>query len=175
IQQDSYIKAAKDKGYVILQLDSLIDSAFLNQMEMKWENVQFTRVDAETTDNLIDKSDNIESLLSEEDSGKLKDLFNFQIDKVNLNVEVKGLSTEAPPVIATRPEFMRRMKDMSSISGMGSFYESMPDEVNLVVNGNHQIYQNILKDTNEHRQKLMIRNLADLALLSQGLLQGNNL
>src|SRR5690606_15964407 len=103
IQQDSYIKAAKDKGYVILQLDSLIDSAFLNQMEMKWENVQFTRVDAETTDNLIDKSDNIESLLSEEDSGKLKDLFNFQIDKVNLNVEVKGLSTEAPPVIATRP------------------------------------------------------------------------
>jgi len=64
---------------------------------------------------------------------------------------------------------------MSAISGMGSFYENMPDEVNLIINGNHQIYQNILKETNEENQKKMARNLADLALLSQGLLQGSAL
>lgn len=174
-QQDSYIKAAKDKGYIVLQLDTLIDSAFINQMEIKWEKVQFTRVDAETPDNLIDKSEIIESLLSKEETEKLKTLFDFHLDKVLLNVEVKGLSTEAPPVVATRPELMRRMKDMSAISGMGSFYENMPDEVNLIINGNHQIYQNILKETNEENQKKMARNLADLALLSQGLLQGSAL
>ncbi len=91
-------------------------------------------------------------------------------------VEVKGLSTEAPPVVATRPEFMRRMKDMSSISGpMGSFYANMPDEVTLTVNGNHPIYQNILKEDNSKKQQKMTRNLSDLALLSQGLLKGNDL
>src|SRR5690606_18159288 len=174
-QQDSYIKAAKDKGYIVLQLDTLIDSAFINQMEIKWEKVQFTRVDAETPDNLIDKSEIIESLLSKEETEKLKALFDFHLDKVLLNVEVKGLSTEAPPVVATRPELMRRMKDMSAISGRGSFYENMPDEVNLIINGNHQIYQNILKETKEENQKKMARNLADLALLSQGLLQGSAL
>jgi len=68
------------------------------------------------------------------------------------------------------------MKDMASISGsMGSFYANMPDEVTLTVNGNHPIYQNILKEENQEKQNKVIRNLADLALLSQGLLKGNNL
>jgi molecular chaperone HtpG len=96
--------------------------------------------------------------------------------QLHVSVEIKGLSTEAPPVVATRPEFMRRMKDMSAISGpMGSFYANMPDEVTITVNGNHPIYQNILKEENADKQKKVTRNLADLALLSQGLLKGNDL
>jgi molecular chaperone HtpG len=91
-------------------------------------------------------------------------------------VEVKGLSPEAPPVIATRPEFMRRMKDMAAVSGaMGGFYANMPDEVNLTVNGNHPIYQTILKEGDRPRQEKLVHNLSDLALLSQGLLKGNHL
>lgn len=71
---------------------------------------------------------------------------------------------------------MRRMKDMAAVSGgMGGFYASMPDEVNLTVNGNHPIYQTILKDGNRQRQEKLVNNLSDLALLSQGLLKGNNL
>ncbi|MBL7696920.1 MAG: molecular chaperone HtpG, partial [Chitinophagaceae bacterium] len=89
---------------------------------------------------------------------------------------VKGLSTEAPPVVATRPEFMRRMKDMSALGGpMTSFYANMPDEVTLTVNGNHRIYQHILKEEDAAKQEKLVRNLADLALLSQGLLKGNDL
>jgi len=142
---------------------------------MKWENVHFVRVDADIADNLIDKAELVESLLNKEEEEKLKGLFGFQIPDLHVTVEIKGLSTEAPPVVATRPEFMRRMKDMSAMSGMGSFYANMPDEVSLTVNGNHPIYQNILKEDNAEIQTKQVRNLADLALLSQGLLKGNEL
>ena len=176
VQQDSYLKAATQKAYKVVKLDTLVDAAFINTMEMKWENVHFTRVDADIADNLIDKSENVESLLSSEEQSKLKELFTFEVPQLNISVEVKGLSTEAPPVVATRPEFMRRMKDMSAISGpMGSFYANMPDEVSLTVNGNHPIYQNILKEDDSKKQEKLVRNLADLALLSQGLLKGNDL
>jgi molecular chaperone HtpG len=176
VQQDAYLKAAAQKGYKAVKLDTLVDAAFINTMEMKWENVHFTRVDADIADNLVDKTENVESLLSKEEQAKLKELFTIEIPQLNISVEIKGLSTEAPPVVATRPEFMRRMKDMSAISGpMGSFYANMPDEVTLTVNGNHPIYQNILKEDDAQKQEKKVRNLADLALLSQGLLKGNDL
>lgn len=176
VQQDAYIQSAKQKGYKVVKLETIVDAAFINHMEMKWENVHFTRVDADIADNLVDKSESVESLLSENEQNKLKELFTIDVPQLNVSVEVKGLSTEAPPVVATRPEFMRRMKDMSSISGpMGSFYANMPDEVTITVNGNHPIYQNILKEEDGDKQKKLTRNLADLALLSQGLLKGNDL
>ena len=91
-------------------------------------------------------------------------------------MEIKGLSADAPPIIATRPEFMRRMKDMAAVNGgMGSFYANMPDEVTLTINGNHPIYQRILKEADKSQQEKLAHNLSDLALLSQGLLKGNNL
>jgi molecular chaperone HtpG len=114
--------------------------------------------------------------LSKDDEAKLKELFGIQMPGLNMTVEIKGLSTEAPPVVATRPEFMRRMKDMAALSGpMGSFYANMPDEVTLTVNGNHPIYQQVLKQGDKEKQEKVVHNLADLALLSQGLLKGNNL
>ena len=176
VQQDAYIRTAVQKGYKVVKFDTLVDAAFINTMEMKWENIHFTRADADIADNLIDKAENVESLLSKEEESKLKDLFIVDIPQININIDIKGLSTEAPPVVATRPELMRRMKDMSAISGpMGSYYANMPDEVTLTVNGNHPIFQNILKEDDSQKQEKMVRNLADLALLSQGLLKGNDL
>jgi len=176
VQQDSYIHAAQGKGYIVVKMETLIDSAFINQIEMKWQDVQFTRIDSDITENLIDKQSESTSVLNKEEEEKLKNLFSIEMPDLHVSVDIKGLSPEAQPVIATRPEFMRRMKDMASISGsMGSFYANMPDEVTLTVNGNHPIYQNILKEENQEKQNKVIRNLADLALLSQGLLKGNNL
>ncbi|MBA4167322.1 MAG: molecular chaperone HtpG [Chitinophagaceae bacterium] len=176
VQQDAYIKGAQQKGFKVVKMETIVDAAFINHMEMKWENVHFTRVDSDIAENLIDKSDAVESLLSKEEETKLKELFTYERPQLNVTVEVKGLSTEAPPVVATRPEFMRRMKDMSAMNGaMGSFYASMPDEVTLTVNGNHPIYQSILKEADGGKQDRLIKNLGDLALLSQGLLKGNDL
>lgn len=176
VQQDSYIQQARVKGYNVVKLETIVDAAFINQMESKWPDVHFTRVDSDIADNLIDKAETSGTVLSEAEESTLKELFERQIPELHMTVEVKGLSPEAPPVIATRPEFMRRMKDMAAVSGsMGGFYASMPDEVTLTVNGNHPIYQTILKEDNKPRQEQLVHNLSDLALLSQGLLKGNNL
>jgi molecular chaperone HtpG len=176
IQQDSYIKQATEKGYQVVVLNTLVDASFVSQMESKWTDVVFTRVDSEIADNLIDKQDAKESVLSKEDSDKLKELFSIKIDALNVTAEVKGLSVDTPPVVATRPEFMRRMKDMASMGGgMAQFYAQMPDEVNLTINGNHPIYKDVVLKADAPQQEKLVRNLADLALLSQGLLKGNDL
>ena len=176
VQQDSYIRQAQAKGYVVVRMETLIDAAFINQMEVKWDSVHFTRVDADIVDNLIDKAEITGSVLSGEEESTLKSLFDRQVADLHMQVEVKGLSPEAPPVVATRPEFMRRMKDMAAMNGsMGSFYANMPDEVTLTVNGNHAIYQTILKEEDKAKQEKLVHNLSDLALLSQGLLKGGNL
>ncbi len=173
-QQNTFIKAAEAKGYKVMLFDTMVDAAFISHMEMKWENVQFKRVDADIADNLIDKQDEIKSVLTDDEVTQLKELFNIQATDLHLNVEVKGLSVDAPPVVATRPEMMRRMKEMGQMGGpMGSFYASMPDEVELTVNGNHPLYRKIL--ANKETGKEMVHNLADLALLSQGMLKGNQL
>jgi len=176
VQQDAFIQQAVAKGYVVVKMETLVDAAFINTVEMKWPDVIFTRVDSDIADNLIDKTESNESVLSKEDSEKLKGLFDKPQEGLNLNVEVKGLSADAPPVTATRPEQMRRMKDMASMGGgMAAWYAQMPDEVNLTVNGNHPIFQHILSETDQQKQEKVVKNLADLALLSQGLLTGNNL
>lgn len=176
VQQDSYIQAAKAKGYVIVKAETMVDAGFINHMEMKWSDVHFTRVDADIADNLVDKQEGGESILSTDENNKLKELFEQERPSVHAKVEIKGLSADAAPVVATRPEHMRRMKDMAHMNGpMGSFYANMPDEVTLTVNGNHAIYQAILKEEDADKQKSMVHNLADLALLSQGLLKGSDL
>ena len=176
VQQDVFIQQAKAKGYIVVRMETLVDAAFINTLEMKWADTIFTRVDSDIADNLIDKNESNESVLSKEDSEKLKTLFDKPQEGLNLNVEVKGLSTDASPVTATRPEQMRRMKDMASMGGgMAAWYAQMPDEVNLTVNGNHPIFQNILAEADTAKQEKLVKNLADLALLSQGLLTGNNL
>ena len=176
IQQDAFIQQANKRGYVVVKMETLVDASFINTIEMKMENTQFVRVDSDITDNLIDKTENTECVLSKADTEKLKAMFDKPLEGMHLNVEVKGLGDGAVPVTATRPELMRRMKDMASMGGgMSAWYANMPDEVNLTVNGNHPIFTNILAEKDKEKQEKLVNNLSDLALLSQGLLSGNNL
>jgi len=178
VQQDAYIKAAKAKGYYVVKLNDLIDPSWIGHMEMKLEKVQFVRVDSDIADNLVDKGESGETVLTPEQASLLVDLFKSKVSNTTAVVEVKGLSPDAPPVVATRPEWSRRMKDMAQASGGGGmmgFYASMPDEVNFTLNGNHPIHTQILGESDENKQDKLVRNLLDLALLSQGMLKGNDL
>ncbi len=176
VQQDVFIQQAIAKGYVTVKMETIVDAAFINNMELKWADTLFVRVDSDIADNLIDKSETSDSVLSKEETEKITNLFNKPMDGLQINVEVKGLSPNMVPVTATRPELMRRMKDMASTGGgMGAWYANMPDEVNLTINGNHPIFRTILAETDSDKQEKLTKNLADLALLSQGLLTGNNL
>lgn len=176
VAQDVYIQQALAKGYAVVKMETLVDAAFISNVEMKWPDTIFTRVDADIADNLVDKTEPTESVLSNDEAEELKKLFGQPQEGMHINVEIKGLSADAPAVTATRPEQMRRMKEMASMGGgMAQFYAQMPDEVNITVNGNHHIYKNILAVTEQQKKENLVKNLADLALLSQGLLTGKHL
>jgi molecular chaperone HtpG len=175
VAQDSFIAGAKAQNYSVVQMDSLIDNAFVSNMEMKWSDVHFARVDSELPENLIDKKENSDSVLSSDDTEKVKNLFAVSYDGITINVDVHGASTDAVPVTASQPEQMRRMKEMASMGGgMMSFYGSLPNQVTLSVNGNHKIIADILKMDNT-AQASKVRQLADLAMLNLGMLKGKEL
>jgi len=82
--------------------------------------------------------------------------------------------TEAPIVI-TQPEFMRRMMEQQKMGGGGmSMFGGFPEMYNLVVNTNHPVIGSILKKQKENKQKLA-KQLTDLAMLSQGMLKGEEM
>ena len=174
-QQDAYIESATRRGYDVLLLDNVIDSHFINALEQKLEKVTFQRVDADTLDKLIDKGLNNESVLSETDQTKLKEVFEQVLDSKLLNVSVVAQPIDELPVTITLPEFMRRMKDMSALSGEQSFYGNFPVTYNVVVNANHPLIGKVLAETDTDAQKSLVKQVYDLALLSQNMLTGADL
>jgi molecular chaperone HtpG len=174
-QQDAYIESAKRRGYDVLLMDNVIDAHFINALEQKLEKSHFQRVDADTLDKLIDKGLSNESVLSEADTTKLKEVFDQVLDNKMLNVSVEAQPSDELPVTITLPEFMRRMKDMSALSGEQSFYGNLPVTYNVVVNGNHPLIGKILADSDETAQKALVKQVYDLALLSQNMLTGADL
>jgi molecular chaperone HtpG len=174
-QQDAYIESARRRGYDVLLMDNVIDAHFINALEQKLEKAHFQRVDADTLDKLIDKGLNNESVLSEADQTKLKEVFDQVLNNKMLNVSVEAQPTDELPVTITLPEFMRRMKDMSALSGEQSFYGTLPVTYNVVVNANHPLIGKILAEADTDAQKALVKQVYDLALLSQNMLTGPDL
>ena len=175
-EQHSFIETAKERGYDVIVFDSPIDSHYINQLESKLENTSFVRVDADVIDKIIKKEEDQPSKLSEEEQKTLKPIVEEMVSKEKFTVVFESLSEKDAPMIITKPEFMRRMKDMSAMGGGGmAFYGSMPDMHNLVVNSNHPLISKILNEKDSEKQKQLTKQTADLAMLSQGLLKGEEL
>jgi molecular chaperone HtpG len=176
-KQDSYIQAAKNKGYDVLQLDGVIDSHFINTLEQKLEKTQLKRVDSETADKLVQRDEKLESVLSEQEQTQVKEVFEKAINNKTFTVSVESLSTDELPVVITMSEFMRRMKDMAKLGGGGGFgfMGNMPDNYAVAVNGNHSIIQKILNAEGEEQKIRLAKQAYDLALLSQNMLTGADL
>jgi molecular chaperone HtpG len=176
-KQDAFIQSANNKGYDVLLMNSPIDNHFVSQLEQKLEKTSLKRVDADVVDKLIEKGDAIAHVLTEDETGKVKTIFDKAINKPNMNVEIESLSPDEMPVTITMNEFMRRMKDMAAMGGGGgfNFYGAMPDNYKVAINGNHQLVSRILKAEDEGQQTQLAKQAFDLALLSQGLLTGAEL
>ncbi len=174
-KQDAFISAALKKGYDVLVLDSPIDSHFINSLEQKLEKVSIKRVDGDTIDKLIEKDIKPESLLSEKDEEKVKEVFEKVIDNKSVTVNVEALSGDELPVVITFPEFIRRMMDMQATSGQRNMFGEMPVMYTVSVNANHPLVSRILADEEGAEQGKLARQLYDLALLSQGMLSGGGL
>lgn len=174
-EQHAYIDAAKARGYDVLLMDTPLDAHFINHLESKLKDIAFVRVDSDTVDKLIKKDDGLPSKLSEEQQKQIQPVIENTIPKEKFTVVFESLSETDAPMLITRPEFMRRMKDMSAMGGGMSFYGTMPDMYNLVVNSNHPIITKILSESNTDKQQQLAKQTTDLALLSQGLLKGEDL
>ncbi|SFH10177.1 molecular chaperone HtpG [Pedobacter insulae] len=174
-KQDGFIQSAEKKGYDVLIMNTPIDGHFVGSLEHKLEKTQLKRVDASVTNQLIEKDEVLESVLSEEQSATVKSIFEKAIVKPNFSVEVVGLSPDDAPVTVTMDEFMRRMKDMAKMGGGMSFYGNMPDSYKVAINGNHKLVGKILASANEEEQSKFAKQAVDLALLSQGMLTGAEL
>lgn len=174
-EQHSYIMQAKERGYEIVNLDTMIDNHFIQQIEMKNEKTQFKRVDADIVSNLIPKEEDAVSVLSKEQEDKLKELFETTIQKTKADIELKALSPTDAPIVITRNEFMRRMMEMQKMGGGSPFmFGNMDEKLNLVINTNHPINTKLLEEDAAHQEK-HIKQLYDLALLSQNMLKGEAL
>jgi molecular chaperone HtpG len=175
-KQDTFIQSAKKRSYDVLLFDSIIDSHFINHMEQKLEGTQLKRVDAETIDKLITKEEAIESVLSEDESGKIKEIFENAIKDPNMSITVESQPVDEMPVIITMSEFMRRMKDMAATGGGGfNMMGNMPDQYNVAINANHPIVSKILKAKSKKKKEELAKQTFDLAMLSQDMLTGNDL
>lgn len=169
----SFVKKAKERGYDVLHLDGPLVPHWIAKLEMEVEKIAFTRVDADTLDKLIQKTDEIPSKLSKEEEEKLKPLFENSVSKEKFTVKFESMSEDDAPIIITQPEFIRRMMEQQRMGG-GGFYGAFPEMYNLVVNANHPKMQTILAKP-EPDQSTLVKQLADLALLSQGMLKGSEL
>jgi molecular chaperone HtpG len=172
--QDAYVEAAKRRGYDVLLMDTVIDPHYINGIEYKLEKTTFKRVDAETIDKLIDTGVTTESVLTDDERTRLKELFEQTLNDKSLTVSVESLPTDDLPVSITMPEFMRRMKDMQALSGETNMFGNFPGGYNVVVNANHALTQRLLGTEGEAQTRLT-QQLYDLALLAQNRLTGPSL
>ena len=155
-EQYTYIEAAKQKGYSIIDASGQLDVPMLSMLEQKLEKTRYVRVDSDIIDRIIQKEDALKNNLSEEETDNLSETFRSQmpkIQKAEFNIEVQALGESFQPVLITQNEYMRRMKEMSQFQqGMG-FYAQMPDAYNFVLNADHPLIKRVLNEVTEGTTK----------------------
>ena len=164
-EQYSYIQAAKDKGYSVLEMDGQLDVHLIGQLEQKFEKSRFVRVDSDTIDNLIRKEDSSKVTLSEEQKTAMQEVFKSQMPKLNKTefyVTFEALGENANPVMLTQSEYMRRMREMSAMQPGMSFYGEMPDSFNFVLNTDHPLIKKVLTEEEQACDEKLKPILSDI-------------
>ena len=175
-EQHSFIEAATNKGYEVIVLDTALTAHLVGKLEQTVKDSTFARIDADTIDKLVNKDEKIPSKLSDKEQEKLKPIIEEVVPKEKFTVLFESMNETDQPMTIVQPEFMRRMKDMSKVGGgMNMFGGAMPDAYNLVVNANHPLISKILNEKDAAKQKEITKQTADLAMLSQNMLKGEEL
>jgi molecular chaperone HtpG len=175
--QHSFVSAAKERGYQVLVMEGPLASHMVQKLEEAYPDVQFKRVDSDVADNLIESDDAPTSTLDEKQEETLKPVIEGAFPGDAYKVKFTAMSPTAAPLTITRSEFMRRMKEQQAVGGGGGFqmFGAMPDNYDVTVNSNHPIIQKILTEKDESVKQKMAKRAGDLARLSQGLLEGEEL
>ena len=182
--QYPFIEAAKNKGYDVLLMDCELDAHFVNLLEQKIGDTRFARVDSDSVDNLIVKEEKVKPQMADEDKKNMETMFKAILPKDNENIiEADNLGEDAAPILITRNEFMRRYREMSALGGGMNFYGEMPESFNITANLQNPLMIKLIGDLKNNSDKVeefaagsdLLKQLTDLALLSNGLLKGKAL
>ncbi len=160
-EQYTFVEAAKDKGYDILVMDDVLAPHLINKFEQKYTDKRFVRVDSDVVENLIKKEDTTKEELTWEQKQDLSPVFQAVCPEnkdYSFIVDFQDLGEKGSPMVITRNEFMRRMKDMSAAQGGMSMYGDMPESLNLVVNTAHPLVKKVF----EAKDKKLGKELEDL-------------
>jgi len=187
VDQFAPIESAKQNGYDVLILDGPLDVHWIGLMEQKFEKTRFVRVDSDTIDHIIEKEDSSSIELTDSQKEALNEAFTSQIpklDKTSFTVEFKALNESERPVQITQNEFTRRMKEMSAMQQGMAMYGEMPDMYQVTVNVNHPLVKQMVTDIDGKEKEAIstyagentkLKQIIDLALLSSGMLRGEEL
>ncbi|MEN9700437.1 MAG: hypothetical protein RLZZ301_1635 [Bacteroidota bacterium] len=172
--QYAFVKKATERGYQVLQLDGPLAPHWISKLEQSYENISFARVDADSLDKLIQKTEELPSKLTKDDEEKLKPLFETNVNKEKFTVQFESMSEDEAPIIITQPEFIRRMMEQQKLGGGGGFYGAFPEMYTLSINANHPTIGALLQKESA-QQEVVVKQLLDLAMLAQGMLKGEAL
>ncbi len=185
--QYAFIDSAKEKGYDVLLMDGQLDVHWMGLIEQKFEKTRFVRVDSDTVEHLIEKEDVAKPEISDAEKEALTQVVKTQlpvIEKTEFNVDFKALGENGKPIQITQNEFSRRMKEMSAMQPGMAFYGEMPNMFQVVLNTQHPLVKKLMTETEGKEKEALdsyaaenknLKQMVDLALLSNGMLKGEAL
>ncbi len=167
VEQYTFVEAAKNKGYDILVLDDVLAPHLIHKFEQKYTEKRFVRVDSDVVENLVHKEDTEKNDLTWEQKEELSPIFQA-VTPENKDfyfiVDFQNLGETSSPIVITRSEFMRRMKDMSQTQGGMNMYGDLPESLNLVVNLNHPLVKKVLESKDKKIGTKLEKLAADITL-----------
>ena len=182
--QGTYVELYKNQGLEVIFLDSFIDTNyFVPFLEREKSDVQFSRVDSELDDTLVEEDkaqDIVDPATNKTRNDTIKEVFEKALNKPQVNIKTQAIKSDAettPPAMVLLPEAMRRLQEMTAL--MQEKAMEFPDSHILLINTSHPLIQNILdlnkgsivdaagKSSNEDFVNMMCLHIYDLALMAQ--------
>ncbi|MDY7015226.1 MAG: molecular chaperone HtpG, partial [Cyanobacteriota bacterium] len=183
--QSTYVELYKNQGLEVLYMDSFIDTNyFIPFLEREYSDVQFSRVDAELEDTLLEEdktSEIVDPKTNKTRSELVKELFEKALNNSKVTIRTESLKSEnpesAPPAMVILPEQMRRLQEMTALLQQQNV--QFPEEHTLLVNTSHPMIQKLVEigqggiiqgsgqSSSGELTAAMCQHVYDLALFSQ--------
>ena len=176
--QHSFVKDATERGYKVLNMEGQLAAHIVGKLEQTHTDIQFKRVDSDIIENLIEKDEETTSALDEKQQETLTPIVQSAFPEKGYDIKFAAMSPTSSPFIITRSEWMRRMKEQQATGGGGGGFQmfgEMPDKYDVTVNSNHPIAMQLLNEKDDTKRSATLKDAADLARLSQGILEGEEL
>ncbi len=168
-QQAQYIRMFGEHDMEAVILNTMIDNHFIQFLEMKENNIKFSRIDSDLSESMKDESAGEDKA---ELAKELEKIFKEALGNDKLKVQVEALKSAGVPGMILLSEYSRRMQEMSRMYGMGGMdmRGMFPDEQTLVLNSNNALIKAVVKLAGNEAKKddanLICQQVYDLAMMS---------